>query len=121
MKSTPAISKGGSIIDLKLKEKVVSGTFHNLINKKDIDTLKTLLQSDTRFDNMEELDEEGQTCLHSAIRSGDSRIVELFLDYYQKMALNINIQDSYGNIYWPERKIDRDRYDSLTRCYCYYR
>ncbi len=42
--------------------------------------------------------QERYRCLHSAIRSGDSRIVELFLDYYQKMALNINIQDSYGNI-----------------------
>lgn len=43
-----------------------------------------------------EMDEEGQTPLHSAIRSNNTKAVQLTLGYFKELNMNINIKDKFG-------------------------
>jgi ankyrin repeat protein len=48
------------------------------------------------FRELEELNQWGQTPLHAAINSNNVEIVDLFLSFWQKMNMDINIPDNYG-------------------------
>lgn len=60
-----------------------------------MEKIEAALQSDPSL-NMDELNNEGDTPLSAAIKSNDPKIVELFLKFYEKNNLDINVKDRFG-------------------------
>jgi hypothetical protein len=78
----------------KPKVKVNLEAVLGAIKTQDPKTLRELLDTDIKFDWLEDLDREfGQLALHIAVRSNNPEIVSIFVKYYEKHHMNINQPD----------------------------
>lgn len=72
------------------------------ILEKQVDQVKQILERIDGDDvdsksQLEKLDSvNGQAAIHSAIRSNNSSIIELFLEFYNRIGGDVNIKDRYG-------------------------
>ncbi|KAL6041653.1 Set3 complex subunit with deacetylase, meiotic-specific repressor of sporulation proteins [Balamuthia mandrillaris] len=71
-------------------------SLHPAILRKDIHTLNLILTSEIAQEKLEELNEDGEPPLASAIRSNDLRITKMMLQYCKQAKMDINFKDRYG-------------------------
>lgn len=82
---------------LKSRETISSETLMDAIRRNEDDHLQFLLNTEWCDCVVDELDpQEGYAPIHAAVRSNNPKIVGVFVDYYQKHQLDINIKDRYG-------------------------
>ncbi len=61
------------------------------IEQGDVDTIRNYVNSNIEIPQ-NFIDEEGLTVLHAAVKSKNLQIIDLFLGYYERKNLNLNIR-----------------------------
>eukprot|EP01114_Cavostelium_apophysatum_P014059 TRINITY_DN3544_c0_g1_i1.p1 TRINITY_DN3544_c0_g1~~TRINITY_DN3544_c0_g1_i1.p1 ORF type:complete len:1120 (+),score=330.70 TRINITY_DN3544_c0_g1_i1:85-3444(+) len=69
--------------------------FHLLIKEESYERIKSLLKLDIVYD-LSVVNAEGDIPLYAAIRKHNVKLFNLFLDYYEKMNIDINARDKFG-------------------------
>jgi hypothetical protein len=84
-----------SINSYRLNVNTVLDEIRQAIDKQDAEAISTYLR-DSTFELPQTLDSNGQSTLHIAVKSKNIQILDMFLDYYERAMLNVNIRDRWG-------------------------